>query len=77
MTLQLSPRSNELDGLIEGMRGTPWRESDLLQLPRNGVERLRFSNAKQNHKVPWAVSRAIRLGIVAREAQSEDDLQRV
>jgi hypothetical protein len=75
LTLQLKLQSNELDGLVEGVRGTPWREAFVLELPGRGVEQVRFGNAKQHHKITWAVNRARRLGIVAREADSEDDLR--
>jgi len=75
VTLQLKFHSNELDGLVEGVRGIPWRESYLLELPGKNIDRVRFGNAKQNHKVTWAVNRAIGLGIEVREAESEDDLK--
>jgi hypothetical protein len=35
---------------------------------------LRFGNARRQHKVNWAVSKAIKLGLAVRDAESEEDL---
>jgi hypothetical protein len=58
----------------------PWTEfCENLRLPRDcgpckGCRRLRFGNAKQQHRVNWAVNKAIKLGVEVREADTEDDL---
>lgn len=38
--------------------------------------RLRFGNAKRQHRVNWAVNKAVKLGLSVRNAESEEDLQR-
>lgn len=75
VTLQLKLHSSDLDGLVAGVEGTPWREAYVLELPGKDVEEVRFGNAKHHHRITWGVNRALRLGIVAREADSEDDLR--
>jgi Acetyltransferase (GNAT) domain len=52
-----------------------------LRLPRTcascqGCRRLRFGNAKRQHRINWAVNKATKLGLEIREAESEEDLQR-
>jgi len=41
-----------------------------------GCRRLRFGNARRQHRVNWAVNKAIKLGLEVREAETEEDLQR-
>jgi hypothetical protein len=61
--------------------GAPWDNFwENLRLPRGcasceGCRRLRFGNAKRQHRVNWAVNKAIKLGLQVREAESEDDLK--
>ena len=67
----------ELPGSVEG---TSW--SDFCETARvpitcgscKGCRRLRFGNAKQQHRVNWAVNKAIKLGLAIREADKEEDL---
>jgi hypothetical protein len=73
-TLEIKVRSNDLDGVVPGLHGIPWREAYVLELPPSAAP-LRFGNAKQNHKLTWAVNRAGRLGIAAREAENEGELR--
>ncbi len=62
--------------------GAIWQEFwENLRLPRTcasceGCRRLRFGNAKRQHRVNWAVNKAIKLGLEVREAESERDLFR-
>jgi Acetyltransferase (GNAT) domain len=42
----------------------------------DGCRRLRFGNAKRQHRVSWAVRKAIKLGLTIRQAETEEDLQR-
>lgn len=57
-----------------------WEEfCDNLRFPREcgpcqECRRLRFGNAKRQHRVNWAVNKAIRLGLQVREAESEEDI---
>lgn len=60
--------------------GSPWEEfCEELRLPREcgpceECRRLRFGNARQQHRVNWAVNKAVKLGLQVREAQSEHEL---
>jgi len=60
--------------------GSQWEDfCDSVRLPREcGVcsecRRLRFGNAKRQHRVNWAVDKAIRCGLHVREAEKEPDL---
>lgn len=73
-TLQIKMNSNHLDGIIDGMNGNFWRESCVLELPKEPREIIRFGNAREHHRVFWAVNAAVRLGIKVREAENEEDL---
>ncbi len=42
--------------------------------PCQECKRLRFGNAKQQHRVNWAVNKATKLGLHVREAESESDV---
>lgn len=59
-----------------------WEEfCDNVRLPREcGVcsecKRLRFGNSRKQHRVNWAVNKAIKLGLHVREAESEKDIAR-
>jgi len=60
--------------------GAQWEEfCDHLRLPREcgpcqGCRRLRFGNARRQHRVNWAVKKAIRLGLQVRPAETEADI---
>lgn len=57
-----------------------WEEfCENVRLPRDcgdckECRRLRFGNAKKQHRVNWAVNKAIKLGLHVREAQSESEV---
>lgn len=68
----------ELPPLTEGAQWEAFWEN--LRLPRmctscEGCRRLRFGNAKRQHRVNWAVNKAIKLGLQVREAERKQDLQ--
>ena len=51
-----------------------------LRLPRDcvsceGCRRLRFGNAKRQHRVNWAVNKAKKLGLEVRDAETEEELR--
>ncbi len=60
--------------------GSPWEEfCENLRLPLecgpcNECSRLRFGNAKSQHRVNWAVNKAVRLGLQVREAETEAEV---
>lgn len=73
-TLQIKMDNSNLDGIIDGMQGTFWRESYVLDLPRDPGTGIRFGNSRTHQTVARAVKKAVRLGVKAREAENEDDL---
>lgn len=60
--------------------GAAWEDFwETLRLPRPCVScqdcrRLRFGNARRQHRVNWSVNKAIKLGLEVRDAQSEAEL---
>lgn len=67
----------ELPTVVEGKDWEDFWEN--LRLPRGcasceGCRRLRFGNAKRQHRVNWAVNKARKLGLVVREADTEQEL---
>lgn len=74
-------RSTYVEELPTAVEGKPWTEFwERVRLPRKcgpckDCRRLRFGKAKQHHRVNWAVNKAMKLGLVVREANSEKDLE--
>jgi len=67
----------ELPPVIEGKDWEAFWEN--LRIPRScvtceGCRKLRFGNAKRQHRVNWAVNKARKLGLRVREADSEHQL---
>ena len=67
----------ELPSAIDGKEWQDFWEN--LRLPRGcvsceGCRRLRFGNAKDRHRVNWAVNKARKLGLQVREAETEQEL---
>ena len=75
-------RPTYVDELPSAVDRKPWKKFwENVRLPRNcgpckGCRRLRFGNAKQQHRVNWAVNKAMKLGLEVREADSEQDLEK-
>ncbi len=73
-------RPTYVEELPTAVEGEPWQRFwEGVRLPRTcgsckGCRRLRFGNAKQQHRVNWAVNKAIKLGLEVRAADSESDL---
>lgn len=78
----VSWRPTYVEDLPSPTESESWHNSwENLRLPRTctsceGCRRLRFGNAKRQHRVNWAVSKAIKLGLTVREAETEEDLER-
>lgn len=69
--------AEELPPAVEGKDWDDFWEN--LRLPRGcvsceGCRRLRFGNAKRQHRINWAVNKARKLGLEVREADTEQDL---
>ncbi len=72
--LQLKVSSNALDGLVEGVVGSPWRESYVLELPER-PELLRIGNSRNNARIKWSVNKAAKLGVEVLQAEAEHELR--
>ncbi|MDP8924334.1 MAG: GNAT family N-acetyltransferase [Chloroflexota bacterium] len=72
--LQFRILSTELDGLAEGLVGTPWETTYVLDLPQNSAT-LRFGNSRNHGRIKWAVNKAERLGVRVRPAETERELR--
>jgi hypothetical protein len=77
----VSWRPSYIEELPSPSEGESWKDfCEKLRLPRNcgsckGCRRLRFGNAKQQHRVNWAVNKGVKLGLEVREADTEQDLE--
>jgi len=73
-------RSTYLKELPPATEGASWEEFwESARLPRTcgsckGCRRLRFGNARRQHRVNWAVNKGIKLGLEVRDAETEEDL---
>jgi hypothetical protein len=74
-------RPTYVEELPPATEGATWDDFwENLRLPRGcgsceGCRRLRFGNAKRQHRVKWAVNKAFKLGLGVRDAETEDDLK--
>ncbi len=75
LQLQIKMGSPDLDGLVDGIVSTPWRESYVLRLPGAKGKPFRIADSHNRATIKWAVSKAKRLGVQVRPAQSESDLR--
>jgi hypothetical protein len=73
LRLQLKLAEPVLDGLISGLRGTPWRSSYVKSLPADPQE-LRFGSPRNHARIRWAIGKAGREGLQVRDATDESDL---
>lgn len=73
-------RPTYVEELPSAIEGKDWDEFwENLRLPRTcasceGCRRLRFGNAKRQHRVNWAVNKAKKLGLEVREAETQEEL---
>jgi CelD/BcsL family acetyltransferase involved in cellulose biosynthesis len=75
MQLQIKTQGAELDGLVDGMYCSPWRNSYLLTLPLSSEGTFRISDTQMRTRVRWAVNKAAKLGVVVRPAETESELR--
>jgi CelD/BcsL family acetyltransferase involved in cellulose biosynthesis len=72
--LQIKRAARDLDGLA-GLQAVTWRDSYVRELP-DDPEQLRFGNARNHSRVRWSINKALKAGVVVREAATEEDLKR-
>ena len=73
-SLQVKAGRAELAGLPAGLVGEAWSTTYVRELPGPG-EQLRFGASRNHARLKWAMNKALREGVTAREASSEDDLR--
>ena len=71
--LQIKREAADLDGLVEGVGGAPWRSSYVLDLPGDEAE-LRFGNSRNHGRIKWAVNKAHKEGVCVRVAEDLADV---
>lgn len=74
LRLQLKGQAPDLDGLVDGLVGVPWRLTYVLELPVQPDE-LRFGNSRNHAQIKWAVNKAAKSGVRVRPADTVADLR--
>jgi CelD/BcsL family acetyltransferase involved in cellulose biosynthesis len=72
--LQLKRASADLEGLVAGIGGAPWRDSYVLTLPDDPAA-LRFGNSRNHGRIKWAVNKASKEGVQVRVAGDIADVR--
>jgi CelD/BcsL family acetyltransferase involved in cellulose biosynthesis len=72
--LQIKRAKADLDGLVAGIGGAPWRASYVLSLP-DDPEAVRFGNSRNHGRIKWAVNKASKEGVSVRVANDVADVQ--
>ena len=72
--IQFKMLTNELDGLVEDVVGSPWRATFTLELPEQ-PEALRFGNSRNHAQIKRAVNKASKLGVEVSQAETERELR--
>ncbi len=72
--LQVKRAAADLDGLVEGLGGAPWRASYVVALP-DDPDALRFGNSRNHGRIKWAVNKAAKEGVEVRLAEDLSDVQ--
>lgn len=72
--LQVKVGEPSLDGMVDGLVGTPWRTTYRLRLPER-PEDLRFGDSRNHGRIKWAVKKANRNGVGTRLADTHADLR--
>src|SRR5487761_1391672 len=74
--LEIKTHIGDLHESVGGLTRTPWRSTYVAELPpaSEGTSWEEFGNARRQHRVNWAVNKAIKLGLEVRDAETEEDL---
>jgi CelD/BcsL family acetyltransferase involved in cellulose biosynthesis len=73
--LQIKTHGSDLDGLVDGVLCSPWRNSYILTLPVNAGAPFRINDSQMRARVRWAVNKAAKLGVLVRPAATEGELR--
>ncbi len=72
--LELRFPSRQPGDSLDGLTAVQAESRYVLELPRGGSE-LRFGNSRNHGRIKWAITKASRLGVTTRVAESDEDLQ--
>lgn len=72
--LRVTAPSAHLDGLVQGVSGTPWELTFVLTLPAQ-LNDLRFGNARNHARIKWAINKSAKHGVRVRLAETKRDLK--
>jgi CelD/BcsL family acetyltransferase involved in cellulose biosynthesis len=72
--LQVKRAAPDLEGLVAGVGGAPWRTSYVLALP-DDESSLRFGNSRNHGRIKWAVNKATKEGVSVRVANDLADVR--
>ena len=72
--LQIRTEGPVLDGLVDGVSGTSWRQSFVLPLPEDPTQLKIGSSATQRSRIRWSVKKARSLGLRVRMASPGESL---
>ena len=72
--LQIKSQATGLEQLADGLTAQSWSESYVRELP-DDPEALRFGPSRNHGRLRWAVNKAAKRGVQAREADSSADLR--
>jgi hypothetical protein len=75
LQLQIKSQGSDLEGLVEGIFGSPWRDSYVLTLPLSSEGPFRISDSQMRARVKWAVNKATKLGVQVRPAETRSELR--
>jgi len=72
--LQLKVAKPIEDGLLDGLVCIAWRMTYVLELPAR-PEMIRFGNSRNHTRIKQRVSKAVKLGVMVRHAETKKDLK--
>jgi hypothetical protein len=72
--LQIKRAAADLDGLVAGVTGAPWRASYVLSLPED-ESALHFGGSRNHGRIKWAVNKAQKEGVRVRVADDAADVR--
>jgi CelD/BcsL family acetyltransferase involved in cellulose biosynthesis len=72
--LQIKVQDRELDGLVDKLACSPWRDSYMLQLASSSEGQFHIPNGTERAKIKWAIKKATRLGVHVRPAETKAEL---
>ena len=73
--MQIKMTAPDLDEMVDGLTGSPWRQSYVLCLPDPSKGPFRIKDSHDRNSIKWAVNKATRLGVRVRAAESEAELR--